>query len=66
MTNLSLARIMYGTAEDLHASRQIGAPASSSFITLSVSADPAQTNSSTEPGTLGKLFRKALRTFSRH
>lgn len=66
MTNLSLARIMYGTAEDFHAGPQMSAPASSSFVAPSASANPAQTSSSAEPGTLGKLFRKAWRTFSRH
>jgi hypothetical protein len=59
MTNLSLARIMYGTNEDLHASHPPGAPASSSLAVPPVDENPEKTNAASEPDALGELLHKA-------
>ena len=59
MANLSLARIMYGTNEDLHASRPANAPASSPLAAPPVDENPAKANAAAEPDAFGELLHKA-------
>ena len=59
MTNLSLARIMFGTNEDLHASSSLNASAVSSLRALS-SPENLTAKDAGSAGTLSRLFHKAL------
>jgi hypothetical protein len=62
MTNLSLARIMYGTSEDLHASTTTTA---SALATQSSGLlDENSPKSSDEPDTLAELLHKAWTNLS--
>lgn len=65
MTNLSLARIMFGTNEDLHASSSMNAPAISSLSMLSSEGNMAAKDVSSPSGTLGRLLHKAWAAFRR-
>lgn len=58
MMNLSLARIMYGTNEDLHTWGSMNAPAVSS-LTMSSEGHSAVQNTSLAPGSLSRLLHKA-------
>lgn len=59
MANLSLARIMYGTNEDLHAAQPASAPAPSSLTAPLVEEKPANTTAASEPDALGELLHRA-------
>lgn len=58
MTNLSLARIMYGTNADLHAWRSMNAPAVSSLATPLGEHSTAQA-AAPASGSLSRLLQKA-------
>ncbi len=59
MANLSLARIMYGTNEDLHATQPASAPSSSSLAAQLVDEKPAKASAASEPDALGELLHRA-------
>jgi hypothetical protein len=63
MANLSLARIMYGTSEDLHTSTSTTASALSAGLTNS-STDIAD-KTATESETLAELLHRAWTNLSR-
>jgi hypothetical protein len=57
MANQSLARIMYGTSEEVHSSTEIGGSALASLMAQSASDKSGKTASEPEP--LGELLHKA-------
>lgn len=59
MAKLSLARIMYGTNEDLHASEPTGPPSASSLASKPAHQNSAKTDSVSGPDALGELLHKA-------
>jgi hypothetical protein len=56
MINLSLARIMYGTNEDLHASSSMSG---ATFSSLASSSDRATRETAAAQGSLGAWLHKA-------
>jgi len=58
MANLSLARIMYGTNEDFHASSAMSEPQFASFAAQTVSSNLAKSTNASEPATLSELLHK--------
>jgi hypothetical protein len=64
MANLSLARIMYGTSEDFHAAQPVRPPAFSAFSSQSGFQNSAESNSMSEPATLGGLLHKVWTTLT--
>lgn len=63
MSNLSFARIMYGTNEDHHAPHSVSASAFSTRPSQFLQQDSA--SAGTEQTTLGQLLRKAWTTLTR-
>jgi len=59
MANLSLARIMYGSNRDVHASNGMSAPAFSPFASQPAIEDSVKASAGSEPTTLGELLHKA-------
>jgi hypothetical protein len=59
MANLSLARIMFGTNEDLHSSQPANVPRSSSLRTQPAEENSSETSVTSEPDPLGELLHKA-------
>ena len=64
MANLSLARIMFGTNEDFHASHGLGAPAFLSLPAQPVLEHSAKASGGSEPATLSELIHKAWTNFT--
>ena len=58
MSSLSLARIMYGTNEDTHASHSMNASALSAHTSRSVQENSANAINVSEHATLGQLLHK--------
>lgn len=58
MANLSLARIMFGTNDDLHASQPASVPRSSSLAPQPADEMSAQASVTSEPDALGELLHK--------
>lgn len=59
MMNVSLARIMYGTNEDLHASHSMNVAGVPSLASQSAAGDAARKAAGSGSGTLGGLLHKA-------
>jgi hypothetical protein len=59
MANLSLARIMFGTNEDLHASQPASVPRSSSLAAEPADENSSETSVTSEPDALGEWLHKA-------
>ena len=59
MTNLSLARIMYGTTQDLHTTTSMYGPNISSLHVPSAGDSSAEKSATPGSATLGGLLRKA-------
>jgi hypothetical protein len=60
MTNLSLARIMFGTNQDLRASSSMNAPAISSLSMLSSGENLTARDAGSSTGRFNKLLHKAF------
>jgi hypothetical protein len=65
MANLSLARIMFGTNEDLHASQPASVPGSPSLAAEPANKNLSETSVTSEPGALGEVLRKAWTNLTR-
>jgi hypothetical protein len=61
MSNLSLARIMYGTSEEVRSSDRFNSPGLSS---ISPAADQPNASGNQEPASLEELLHKAWQVLS--
>jgi hypothetical protein len=64
MANLSLARIMYGTNDDLHSTTAVRAPSFSPLLTQAASGNLADPGNATKPAPFSSLLQKAWSTLT--